>query len=92
MKLSKEELLRKVSERVTDEELSIELMEDISDSMDVEDITVDTVELESVKNKLEDMTFKYNSLQERFKARFFEGPDTPEDNNEEDKIIDIKEI
>ena len=91
MKLSKEELLRKVSERVGDEELSIELMEDISDSMEV----ADTVELETTKKKLEEMTFKYENLQQRFKERFFEGADEPTKKDEEEeteKVIDIKEI
>ena len=38
-KLSKEELVKKVSEKVTDEDLAIELMEDISDSLDVSEDT-----------------------------------------------------
>ena len=93
MKLSKEDLLRKVSERVNDEELAIELMEDISDSMEVTETNTDAIELETVKSKLEDMTYKYTSLQQRFKERFFEGPDHSDEEIEtESNIIDVKEI
>lgn len=93
MKLSKEELLRKVSERVNDEELSIELMEDISDSMEVTETNTDAIELETVKSKLEDMTYKYTSLQQRFKERFFEGADHSDEEIEtENNVIDVKEI
>lgn len=89
MKLSKEDLLRKVSERVNDEELAIELMEDISDSMEV----TDAIELETVKAKLEDMTYKYTSLQQRFKERFFEGADHSDEEIETERnVIDVKEI
>ena len=36
MKLNKEELIQKINEKVMDEDVKIELMEDITDSLDVE--------------------------------------------------------
>ena len=36
MKLNKEELIQKINEKVMDEDVKIELMEDITDSFDVE--------------------------------------------------------
>lgn len=92
MKLTKEELLKKVSEIVNDEEVSIELMEDISDSMELVDTSTDSIELETTRNKLEEMTMKYSELQKRFKERFLEGVEEPKEIVEEEKYIDVKEI
>ena len=91
MKLSKEELKAKISEKVTDPELSIELLEDVEDSF-VEEGTVDNTELEDLKEK-------YSNLQERYKARFLSGSEEDEEESKEDvpeleekEVVDIKEI
>lgn len=91
MKLSKEELKAKISEKVTDPELSIELLEDVEDSF-VEEGAVDNTELEDLKEK-------YSNLQERYKARFLSGSEEDVEESKEDvpeleekEVVDIKEI
>lgn len=87
-KLSKEELIAKINERLADNsELAVELMEDVTDSMEEAPVT----------NEYE---AKYNELLERYKQRFIspekaeeelkgEEVDTPA---EEEKVIDVEDI
>ena len=87
-KLTKEELLAKINERLADNsELAVELMEDVSDS--IEDAPV-TNEYEA----------KYNELLERYKQRFI-SPEVAEEELkeevvdapvEEEKVIDVEDI
>ena len=85
-KLSKEELLAKINEKLGDNsELAIELMEDISDSLEI-----DTSELDSLK-------VKYDELVQKYRDRFVSGEEVkieekPEVVDEEEKVIDVKEI
>ena len=86
-KLSKEELIAKINERLADNsELAVELMEDVTDSFDS-----DTSELEALKSK-------YDELLNRYKERFMSGEDIPEVEkepevvDEEEKVVDVKEI
>jgi len=91
MKLSKEELKAKISEKVTDPELSIELLEDVEDSF---------VEGEVDNTELEDLKEKYSNLQERYKNRFLGIPEESGESEEKKDVpeletkdvIDIKEI
>ena len=94
-KLSKEELIKKVSEKVMDEDVSIELMEDITDSFDTE--TVDTSSED--KARIEELETKLKEIKDKYKERFLKGPDEKEDIEEsedtemkEKEVIDIKEI
>ena len=93
-KLTKEELIKKVSEKVTDAEVQVELMEDITDSFgDV----VDNSELEELK-------VKYDELMNKYRDRFLEvkevkeeieeaqKEDSEEDEVREEEVIDIQEI
>lgn len=90
MKLSKEELKAKISEKVTDPELSIELLEDVEDSF--------TEEGEVDNTELEDLREKYSNLQERYKTRFLSGSEDEDEEKkdvpelEEKEVVDIKEI
>ena len=83
-KLSKQDLKQKLSEKVTDEDILIELLEDIEDSMEVVEDSVNT-EVEELKTQLADLKAKY-------KERFLKGEETPEDKDEENPEIDVKEI
>lgn len=87
MKLSKEDLKKKVNEMEIDDEKKIELLEDIEDSF-VES-EVDNTELEEIKTK-------YEELKEKYKARFFDSDakdeEKEEDVEEEKEVVDIKEI
>ena len=92
MKLSKEELLKKINEKVMDEDVKIELLEDITDSMEVSD---EPKEDERVK-ELEE---KYASLMEKYKERFLKGEEKEDDEEKEgeeevkeEEVIDVKEI
>ena len=94
MKLSKDELISKINEKVMDEDVKIELMEDIADSVEAEGSTN-----EEDKQRIEELETKYKDLQEKYKERFLnsntkENKEDKEmtDNEEEDKTIDIKEI
>ena len=94
MKMSKEELIQKINEKVMDEDVKIELMEDITDSMDVEQDT----KTEDTQ-RIEELEEKYKNLQEKYKQRFLQGQEK-EDEKEEEKvdeyeekeIVDVKEI
>lgn len=90
MRLSKEELKKKVSEIVTDNDIAIQLLEDIEDSFELNE--ADNTELSVLQEK-------YEELQEKYKTRFLQGnSDEPKkeesDQNglEEEEIVDIKEI
>ena len=86
MKLNKDELKNKISELVTDNDISIQLLEDVEDSM-----------LEEDTSKLDDLQAKFDVLQNKYKERFLSGENIPkiEENKpelEEKEYIDIKEI
>ena len=86
-KLSKEELIAKINEKLADNtELAVELMEDITDSWEI-----DTSELDGLKAK-------YDELLQKYKDRFVSGEEIPapekepEEVIEEEKVIDVQEI
>lgn len=89
-KLSKEELIKKVSEKVEDSDLQVELMEDISDSFEVDS---DSVSAEEFK----EMSDKYEKLREDYKSRFLEVKEEPkkeesQEELEEKNYVDVKDI
>lgn len=92
-KLSKDELLKKITEKVTDEDLVIELMEDISDSLDVSY----EEEKKVLEEKINELELKLEDLKTKYKERFLKGEvieDVKEEIEEpkEEEVIDIKEI
>lgn len=95
-KLSKEELIKKISEKVMDEDVQIELMEDVTDSFETE--TVDTSSED--KTRIEELETQVKELKAKYKERFLKGSekeDADEDETEdtelkEKEIIDVKEI
>lgn len=99
MKLTKQELKQRISDSITDnDELVISLLEDIEDSMS--EAGTDEVISQTLKNENEELKFKYEDLQRRYKERFLTGVETNEEKVEEEtpeeieekNIIDIKEI
>lgn len=93
MKLSKDELIAKINDKVMDEDVKIELMEDITDSFEGES-TENDERVKELEEKLKIMTEKY-------KERFLKGDDKKEDEVEEKEdveeleekeVIDVKEI
>lgn len=94
MKLSKEDLKKKITEVVGDEDTQIALLEDIEDSF-VESGDGDKVE----KTAYDELEIKYNDLKAKYKERFLKGEEVKEDENKEDdeelkeeEVIDVKEI
>lgn len=103
MKLSKQELISKINEKITDIDLATELMEDISDSIpdDLEEMAEKyKAEYETEKADLEAQIANEKAyileLKKRYKERFLDSTVTLEDDNnvglKEKEIIDIKEI
>ena len=101
MKLSKEELKKKVSEIIGDDETAITVLEDIEDSMNVAEET-DSTAYEELKAKYEELNAKYEELKTKYKERFISGTinedlekseETEElEEVEEEEVIDVKEI
>ena len=94
-KLSKEELLSKITEKILDEDLSIELMEDISDSFGGDDESV-KAEYEA---KISELTNALDELKKKYKERFVKGEESEEEKSEEPseeleekEVIDVEEI
>ena len=94
MKLDKEELKKKIDEKIQDEDLKIELLEDIEDSMEVE--TVDETE-KVEKSAYDEVVAERDEIKRKYKERFLNGVEEKEDKTEdeelkEEEIIDVKEI
>ena len=93
MKLSKDDLIKKINDKVMDEDVKIELMEDITDSFEEGSTS------EEDTQRIGELEEKYKTLQEKYKERFLQGEEKKEDEEEKDddeleekKVIDIKEI
>lgn len=89
MKLSKEELKQLIVEKIPDEDLQIELLEDIEDSF-VDSPEVDTTAIEELQAKYEDLKTKY-------KERFLKGEEVAEKTEEveeptEEEKVEEKDI
>lgn len=94
MKLSKEELKKKIDEKISDEDVKIELLEDIEDSMDVED-TSEKVE----KTAYDEVVAERDEIKRKYKERFLNGSEEDSEEKEDDteelkeeEVIDVKEI
>ena len=90
-KISKDELISKINEKGTDEDVKIELMEDVTDSFDGED--------NSLQEEVDRLNEEVASLKEKYKERFLKSDDVEkkedeikEDDDDEEKVIDVKEI
>ena len=96
MKLSKEELKKKIDEKIEDEDLKIELLEDIEDSVDVSD---DTEKVE--KTAYDEVVAERDEIKRKYKERFLSSEEVKENNEESEEteeteeteeVIDVKEI
>ena len=99
-KLSKDELLLKIGEKVENDDVAISLMEDITDSFDTSKELADYAKLKTDYDKLKadnDKTVsELSELKQSYKERFMTGSapkDEPKfEELEEKQYIDIKEI
>lgn len=94
MKLSKEELKKKIDEKISDEDLKIELLEDIDDSIDISD---DSEKVE--KTAYDEVVAERDEIKRKYKERFLKGDDVEDEDAKEDdeelkeeEVIDVKEI
>lgn len=95
MKLSKEDLKKKIDEKISDDDLKIELLEDIEDSFETESET-ETVS----KEDYEKVVSERDEIKKKYKERFLSNEETKEDEEKEDEengleekeVIDVKEI
>jgi hypothetical protein len=95
MKLSKEELKKKISEVVADEDTQIALLEDIEDSF-VESEDGDKVE----KTAYDEVVAERDEIKRKYKERFLKAEDveekkedeTEDEELKEEEVIDVKEI
>lgn len=89
-KLGKDEFNKKYSEKINDDSLLIELMEDATDSFDNES------EVNSLKAELEQRNKEYEELKSKYKERFLSGEVAPkkevEEVLQEKEYVDIREI
>lgn len=91
MKLSKDEIISKISEKIDNEDLKMELLEDIADSID------NNAEMEMQK-ALDEANKKYDDLKEKYIERFNTKDERKNDDeeviekNEVKDVIDIREI
>lgn len=86
-KLTKEELIAKVNEKLADNsELAIELMEDITDSFEEVDLSgyVEKIIYDELLQKYKDRFLNPEEVKEEIKEEVIEAP--------EEKVIDIQEI
>lgn len=96
MKLSKEELKKKIDEKITDEDLKIELLEDIEDSFEVKEDESEKVE----KTAYDEVVAERDEIKRKYKERFLNGSEEKEETKEEEseegleeeEVIDVKEI
>jgi hypothetical protein len=96
MKLSKEELKKKIDEVVADEDIKISLLEDIEDSMTEVESEGETV----TKEEYDKVVSERDEIKQKYKDRFLSGEETKEVEEEkeekgleeEGEVIDIKEI
>lgn len=93
MKLNKEELKKKIDEKIIDEDLKIELLEDVEDSIDVSEDETEKVE----KTAYDEVVAERDEIKRKYKERFLKGEEVKEDTEEdeelkEEEVIDVKEI
>lgn len=95
MNLSKEELKKKIDEKISDDDLKIELLEDIEDSIDVSENETEKVD----KTAYDEVVAERDEIKRKYKERFLKGEEVKEDENKEDdeelkeeEVIDVKEI
>lgn len=93
MKLNKEELKKKIDEKISDDDLKIELLEDIEDSIDVSEDETEKVE----KTAYDEVVAERDEIKRKYKERFLKGEEVKEDKEDdeelkEEEVIDVKEI
>jgi hypothetical protein len=87
MKLSKEDLKKKIDEKITDEDLKIELLEDVEDSMEVS--TDDTEKVE--KTAYDEVVAERDEIKRKYKERFLKGDEVTTEVVEKEEVEEDEE-
>ena len=95
--IEKKEIIDKISSKVDDGDLKMELLEDITDSFSKEDETVSKKMYDDLKVENDLLNKKYADLQNKYISRFTQvdapiQPKMVEEPIEEKKVIDIQSI
>lgn len=95
--IEKKEIIDKISSKVEDDDLKMELLEDIADSFDKQEETVSKKMYDDLKVENDLLSKKYADLQNKYISRFTEvekpiQPKMIEEPIEEKKVIDIQSI
>ena len=93
MKLSKEDLKKKIDEKIPDDDIKIELLEDIEDSIDISEDETEKVE----KTAYDEVVAERDEIKRKYKERFLKGEEVKEEKEDdeelkEEEVIDVKEI
>ena len=83
MKLSKDELKKKINDLSVDDDVKITLLEDVEDSFETS---------EDNGEELTELQTKYDELKEKYKNRFLTGKDEKKDEEEKEDGLDEQEI
>lgn len=96
--LEKKEIIEKISNKVDDKDLQMELLEDITDSFEKKEETISRKDYDSLKTDYEIMQKRYNDLQDKYISRFSDVQSKPveirpvNEEIEEKKVIDVRSI
>lgn len=99
--LEKKEIINKVTEKVEDKDLQMELLEDITDSFKEKEDVISKEEYNKVVSERDSLKSKYDELQNKYISRFTSiSPEEkrkeafmkPEEEVKESKTIDIRSI
>lgn len=87
MKLSKKELMQRISDLIEDGETKVSVLEDLDDSI-IEEGTAQEVMSEEEKRDYEDLKWKYENLLSRYKERFLKGDEVAT----ETEVVEKEEV
>ena len=99
-RMEKQAIIDKITERVDDKDLKIELLEDIADSTAPSEEMIERSKYDELVVELELYKKKYEDLQDKYISRFGnsesvvpnEAPLPEEVTEEEEKVIDVEDI
>lgn len=95
--IEKKDLMDKVTEKVENPEVKMELLEDIVDSFDKTEETISKKDYDKLQTDYDLMKKKYTDLQDKYISRFSDVDPNPrreevKDEIEEKKVIDVRSI
>lgn len=95
--IEKKEIIDKITEKVDDKDLQMELLEDITDSFDNKEEMISKSKYDEMIVERDLYKKKYDDLQNKYISRFSDSGTKPvelpkSEEDEEKKIIDIKSI